>query len=434
MAVKGGLAGKLGRELIQQALYISLAVIVGVYAVALMLENVLMEQALKGEAEYYWSKVVDDASMPLPDTLNLTAYRAGAGSGIPDRYVGLQEGFHRQKTPRDTLALVTTRGQDRLVLVFEVERVHELVMLFGIIPLALALIVIYVSLYIAYRVSHRAVSPVFELADRVQRLDPADPDPGLFPTMGSQIDDDEITLLNEALSDLTARVISFSERERHFTRDASHELRTPLTVIRIAVDRLFRAQLNQQERETLARIMKSTKDMEELTSAFLLLARDSDQGLAESWVSLVEVVRGEAERAQLINPQSTIELKIVQESDWYISAPEKVIESVIGNLIRNALAYTDAGQVTVFVCPGSIIIEDTGPGMAPDEVEQIFQPYYRNQRQRGGFGVGLTIVKRLTDRFGWPVEIRSELGMGTRVSLEFPKGREIPPEPDFASV
>ncbi|MBT8047723.1 MAG: HAMP domain-containing histidine kinase [Xanthomonadales bacterium] len=424
MAVERGLTRRLGRELLLQAVYISLAVLVGVFVAAQLMENLLIEQALQGEADYYWHREEAIPGGPLPDTKNMTAYRQGYGVGVPADLAGLDDGFHRSADPRETLTLVTTRNGERLFLVFEVEQVGNLVMMFGVIPLAFALIVIYLSTYSAYRVSRRAVSPLVLLAKQVQQLDPAEPDAKLFQVDPAFEADDEIRVLFEALQDLVNRVLQFSERERRFTRDTSHELRTPLTVIKMAVDRLLRdGDLSEDKIQVLQRVKNSARDMEELTTAFLLLARESGQGLAADWVCVNDVVAAELERARIINPDSEINVSVDESCRLMVQAPEKVVESVVGNLLRNAFAYTDAGQVTVQIQPRNVTIEDTGPGMKPSEVEQVFQPYFRNQRQRGGFGVGLTIVKRLTDRFGWPIEIESEPARGTRISLEFPAAR-----------
>ena len=287
--------------------------------------------------------------------------------------------------------------------------------------LALALTVIYLSLFSAYRVSRRAVSPLVDLAKRVERLDPARPDATLFGESSGYQDDDEARILAEALEDLVNRVTAFTERERRFTRDASHELRTPLTVIGIATERLLRKPgLDDSSRESLLRIKNSARDMEQLTSAFLLLARESNSDLERELVSVNDLVRAELDRAKVINPDSSVEHRVEEQCQLLVNAPGKVVESVIGNLLRNALAYTDEGTVSVHISPGRVVIEDTGPGMASEEVEQLFQPYFRGKRRRGGFGVGLTIVKRLTDRFEWPVSIDSEPGKGTRVTVSFP--------------
>jgi hypothetical protein len=75
---------RLGRDLILQALLISLAVIVGVFVATRLVEDVLIEQALEGEAEHYWQRDAKSPGAALPDTLNLTAYREGMDNGIPD--------------------------------------------------------------------------------------------------------------------------------------------------------------------------------------------------------------------------------------------------------------------------------------------------------------------------------------------------------------
>jgi signal transduction histidine kinase len=425
MTPERGLTRRLGRELLLQAVYISVAVIVGVYVVAVLLEDVLIEQALEGEAEYYWQRVAEQPDAVLPDTLNLTAYREGLGQGVPTELAQLGDGFHKRSSPRETLTFITTRDGHRLYLVFESGQVNELVTTFGVVPLALALTVIYLALFSAYRVSRRAVSPLVDLARRVQRLDPTRPDAQLFSEASSYHEDEETRVLAEALQELVSRVTEFTERERRFTRDASHELRTPLTVISIAADKLLRQPgLDDSSRESLERIKGSARDMEKLTAAFLLLARESNSALVRDLVSVNEMVRHELDRAQLINPDSPVTLEIEEQCQLLVPAPEKVLESMVGNLLRNALAYTDRGQVKVIIAPGSVVIEDTGPGMEPEQVEQLFQPFYRGQRQRGGYGVGLTIVKRLSDRFGWPVHIESEPGRGTRVRVEFPDAHE----------
>jgi len=192
----------------------------------------------------------------------------------------------------------------------------------------------------------------------------------------------------------------------------------------MAADRLRREpSLAPESIESLQRIRKSADDMERLTSAFLLLARESKESVQKEWISVNDVVEAELERMRIVHEESGIESAIIEDVRLMVLAPEKVVESVVGNLLRNAFAYTDEGSVTVTVRGRSVIIDDTGPGMDPDALEQVFKPFFRNERQRGGFGVGLTIVKRMSDRFGWTVEIESEPNRGTRVTVTFPDAR-----------
>lgn len=419
-----GLTRRLGRELLRQAVYISIAVLVSMFVAGLLIEDVLIKQALEGEAEYYWERVGRSGSDALPDTRNLTVFREGLGAGIPPGLAGLEKGFHRRDKPREVIIFVSEHGGEVAYLVFEAEQVDELVFLFGFVPLALALIVIYLSTYLAYRVSRRAVSPLVSLAQSVQKLDPAEPDPAQLRFDPELETDDEIRVLSSALEDLVVRIGEFTERERHFTRDASHELRTPLTVIKMALDRLDRdTGIDESSRATLQRIRNSADDMESLTKAFLLLAREMDQGLAREWVCVNDVAAHELERARMVIPNSDLGTRIEQDNRIMVFAPEKIVESVIGNLVRNAVTYTDSGEVCIRISGQTVTIEDTGPGMEAKEVSKVFKPFVQRQRPRGGFGVGLTIVKRLTDRFGWPVEMESEPGSGTRVSVSFPRSK-----------
>ena len=419
-----GLTRRLARELLRQAFYISLAVLVSMFVAGKLIEDVLIKQALQGEADYYWNRAHQYGVRDLPDTQNLTIYREGFAEGIPSELAGLEPGFYNRDEPREVNIYVSQRGAERIVLVFEAEQVNELVFLFGIIPLAIALVVIYLSTYMAYRVSRRAVSPVVRLAHSVQALDPASPDPEQLRSDPDLETDEEIRILASALEDLVVRIGEFAERERRFTRDASHELRTPLTVIKMAVDRLARdPAISGKSRETLQRIRGSANDMEHLTQAFLLLARETDQGLSRTWVSVNEVVEMELERTRMITTNEHVSARVEQDNILFVHAPERIVESVIGNLLRNAVAYTEEGEVRVSISGDTVTIEDTGPGMEQGQIEEVFKPFVSRQRQRGGFGVGLTIVKRLTDRFGWDVTINSESGRGTHASVRFPKSK-----------
>ncbi|MEJ2603001.1 MAG: HAMP domain-containing sensor histidine kinase [Gammaproteobacteria bacterium] len=412
---------RLSRDFLLQAIYISIAAVLGVIAVAIVLERVVSREALRGEAEYYAERLASDPAAALPDTRNLTGYRAS--TGVPEDLRSLGPGFHTlPDSPGFGLVHVSDIGDDRLYLGFDNRSVRELVLAFGIVPLAAVLVVLYVALYSAYRVSRRAVSPVIALADQVRSLDPSDPDRNVFTLETPQ--DEDIRVLSEALNDFSERLGAFAEREKDFTRDASHELRSPLTIIRMAADTLeLNPSLNDSARMNVARIRQAAEDMEELTNAFLLLARQSNEDLPDEYVLVNEVAAEEVERTRLLTGAKSVEIGMEAGNELVVAAAPKVLGSVIGNLLRNGLRYTDEGRVTAIIDGDTVTIADTGPGIAEDQVEKILSSSYRGappSRSRGGHGVGLTIVKRLCERFGWPLGIQSELGVGTRVSIRFP--------------
>jgi len=426
MPIEGGLKRRISRTFLLQAAAISLAAVVSVYLAATVIKHVLVTEALRLEAEYFWQRRAGDPAFALPDTRNLAGHlsRVGGESQLPEGLRDLGDGFHEVPSGAGfTTVYVSTRDDQRLYLVFDGERVNELAAYFGVLPLIIVLVVLYLSVWLAYRASHRAVSPVTWLAREVNRLDPDAPNAEPFAAQHLPVDaDEEVRVLAAALAGLAKRLDAFVERERNFTRDASHELRTPLTVLRVAADTLMeRDDLPAPARQTVQRIKRSTRDMEDLVEAFLLLAREGETGLDVKRVCVNDVVDAELEQLKLISADKPLQVALRSDCRLWVRGPDQALSSLIGNLLRNAFSYTDAGYISVHIGPKLVVIEDSGVGMNAQGVEQAFEPFFRGQpSRRGGHGVGLTIVRRFSDRFHWPVSIDSRPGVGTRVRVEFP--------------
>jgi signal transduction histidine kinase len=421
-----GLRARLGRAFLLQAAFIGAAAVVGVFLASLLLEGVLIRQALREEAAHFWSQRERDRAFPLPGTLNLTGYL----DTVPPALAGLSTGYHERVIGGvENVVYVSDRDGQRLYLVFDRSGVGRLAAVFGLLPLAMVLLVLYLTTWLAFRASRRAFSPVIALARQVRELDPASPDPArLDPARLPRDADDEVLELADALARYAQRLNEFMERERNFTRDASHELRSPLTVIQMASGMLEAdAGLSDASRRSVARIERAARDMEELTSAFLLLARESQTALPLEPTCVNDVLAEELERARLLAAGKSVDSSLRATHRLHVDAPEKVLAVLLGNLLRNAFSYTDAGEVTVDVDAESVVIRDTGVGIAPGQVDAMYQPFVRGDSgRRGGHGVGLTIVRRLSDRFGWPVTIDSSPGVGTRVEIRFPQARSEP--------
>jgi signal transduction histidine kinase len=120
-----------------------------------------------------------------------------------------------------------------------------------------------------------------------------------------------------------------------------------------------------------------------------------------------------------------VELLIEEHAAFSLHGSPRVLRVILSNLIRNACAYTDRGSVVVRIHDDHVCVEDTGCGMTPDELDRAFDPFFRGGlRKEGGQGVGLTIVRRLSARFGWPVTLESEAGKGTCARVRFPTAIE----------
>jgi len=426
-----GIRSKIGSAFILQAAAISCATILGVYAAAMVLKDGLIKRALREESTHYVARLDADRNANVPDTYNMRGFlaRPDQVDPVPEHLRVLSPGYHAlSRRFGDRLVFVSDSLHGRLYLIFNQEHVNLLAFFYGFLPLTVVLLIIYLSTWLTYRLSKRAVSPVVWLANEVRALDPKSPDvQALNPDRVPADVDGEVQVLAEALYIFAERNREFLERERTFTRDASHELRSPLTVIKMAADVLLaEEELDARQERIVLRIKRSSREMESLIEAFLILARESERGLPEEEFVVNQVAAEELDRAEHILGDKPVELKLEELAHFSVRAAPKVVAIMVANLIRNACSYTDKGRVTVTVGPDFIRVADTGMGMTESDLENIFKAFFRAKgAPRGGHGVGLTIVKRLSDRFNWPVDIESRLGIGTTVTIHFPDAVQV---------
>ena len=427
MAEGSGILSKITRAFLFQGVLIAIAAILGVFFAKLVIEEILIENAVLEENEYFWKHYRNNHEFPLPDTKNLTGYfEPSLMPAVVQRSLPEHPGFYEYDNDGDPLVLyISEQNQKRLYLLYYRGQVDTLVLYYGLFPLLTVLVLLYLALWLTYRLSHRTVSPIIHLADQINKVDFSNKDLKLNIEQPMLASDDEIQVLSDAIVHLGERLNEFIARERNFTRDASHELRSPLTVINIAADMLLSEQeLSKPAKNSVNRIKRAIADMEQLTDVFLMLARENDQALNRDRVDIRDVLDEEVERARLVNTNKAVAIDYQSANGLMLLGSKMVLTVLFGNLIRNAMLYTENGQVSVRLDGNSVSIEDSGRGMPQQQIESMFKPYQRGENPgASGFGIGLAIVKRLSDRFNWPINVASELGAGTTIRLEFPDAK-----------
>ena len=423
---------RLWRAFVLQLALISATAVVGVYLAEFAIREILIVSALQKEADYFWARRTIEGDTAAPNTHALIGYIFDVDQPklIPEEFIGLSAGIHElDSTVGKRVVHVSQEQNERLFLIFDADNVRELATYFGIAPLALMLIVLYCSAWFAYRLARRAVSPVIQLAREVRNLN-VETEQKLrlqsFHDNGSA--DEEAKILSRALNHLIDRVNNFLDRERTFTREASHELRSPLTVIRASSDVLLkRDDLSPPTRSFVEKISRAGRDMEELSQALLLLARENEVGPEQQQVIVNEIVEQEISKAELIYRDKQLKIAFKQNHTLYLRGSGKMLGLVFGNLIRNACAYTERGGVNITIGDKYVEIADSGIGIANKDLKAVFQPYFRIEKSvESGHGIGLSLVKRLTDRFGWPLTLNSEEGVGTTVRVSLPLSHVSP--------
>lgn len=161
--------------------------------------------------------------------------------------------------------------------------------------------------------------------------------------------------------------------------------------------------------------------MERLSEVFLLLAREDAKALSKEFITLNDILEEEIERGYIIKGSKALTLELEQNNEIRLTASDTVLSVIFGNLIRNAINHTDSGIIRVIVNGQQVIVSDEGRGMEKADLDQAFKAFHRGSNvNASGFGIGLTIVKRLIDRFDWSISVTSEPGRGTRFKLLFP--------------
>ncbi len=405
--MRHGLPRKLRIAFILQAVMVSLAIVLGVYLISAVIKHSLMNTALQEEAAHFWELYSASTAQPPPNTHNLRGYLVVKGHSnlvLPENLRDLRPGFHELKDD-DLLVLVDEQPAGRLYLVFLRSQAERLAYYFGTVPIIMTLVAIYLVSWLTYRASKRLVSPVSWLARQVAEWDPRRPD---------------VSTLAAALHGLAQRVTAHVARERDFTRDASHELRTPLTVIRVASDMAMAEDSPPRVARALQRIQRAGRDMEAVIDAFLILAREAEVEPQSEDFDVADIVMDEAENARALLLNKPVDLEVTLHARPRLHAPPRVFQVVVSNLLRNACSYTDRGRIDVILEPDRVIVRDTGIGMSAESMVRVFEPFYRADPSRPqGSGLGLSIVSRLCDRFGWKIELDSELGRGTTATIRF---------------
>lgn len=429
-----GLRARLGRLFAVQLTVIGTATLIGIYITQLVVEDLLTRQALAAEAEHYWRERDADTGHALPNTANLRGYLAARYSGavdtrgLPPELHDELPGFRRIRVNNvSRLMHVSDRVDARLYLVFEADQVSDLAFYFGTVPLSIVLLLIYGLLFVAYRWSQAALSPIVRLARQLESMTHLQA--GSEPFEGFDFDalrrdaDAEVAVLIDALEHFAERLSAAVERERTFTRDAGHELRTPLAVFKGSLDLLDRNKERPgRETEALARMRRTADEMESLLETLLLLARKESAINDEQRVPLKQLLLEEIDALQALTRQRGNVIEIRGDEGSGVGAPATVLHIVLGNLLRNAVAYTDGGRIDVEFSQQGVRIRDTGIGMSREELANMFEPFYRAEASRGarkGHGLGLSIVRRLAKQYGWSLKAHSQPGQGTSVELRF---------------
>ena len=157
-----------------------------------------------------------------------------------------------------------------------------------------------------------------------------------------------------------------------------------------------------------------------MASVLLRLAR-SPQRLEATPQSVAELAQYEAARCQPLVAGKPVILRYLDGADFTVHGSRELLQAAIGNLLRNACAYTEQGEVVLRLEQRSVVVEDTGPGLPPAAMARLSgEPVPENDGASSGTGLGLGLVQRICAHIGAKLHVRQREGGGTRFDISFP--------------
>ncbi|MFW6124248.1 MAG: sensor histidine kinase [Acidobacteriota bacterium] len=274
----------------------------------------------------------------------------------------------------------------------------------------------------------KAIQPVMNVAQTANQITTDD----LSHRIDTQKRRDEIGVLVETFNEMISRLDRSVKEIKQFSGDVSHELRTPLTNIRGEIEVILRKERGKEAyKKALKSALEETYHMEKIIEDLLLLSRTESlkrENLSEK-VQLDEILLSVYERYEPIANKKNINLDIKKISSLVIKGQRALLERMFSNLVDNAVRYTKSGgriELSLYKKDeaGVLIISDTGIGIPKDSIPYIFDRFYVVEKsrfkERGGVGLGLSIIKRVADIHGAFVNVRSEIDKGTEFEIRFP--------------
>lgn len=277
------------------------------------------------------------------------------------------------------------------------------------------------------RISRRALRPITEIAETARRLSASN----LSERIAVHGAKNELLDLSDVLNDMLDRIESAYNTQKQFVSDASHELRTPISVIQGYADMLDRWGKTDPEvrDESIAAIRSEAAGMKELVEQLLFIARHDSRGNQYEKIYFdASELAGEALRdTRLIAGK-----RIVTHGDMHraiVFGDRAALKQALRIFIDNAIKYTPEGGTVTISCRKEekfcrITVADTGMGVAEDELNRIFERFYRADQARSvradGHGLGLSIARIIIRAHDGRIEVQSKKNVGSRFHILLP--------------
>ena len=346
-------------------------------------------------------------------------------TNMPEHVRDLPQGIHDVTYDnRDYRVLVEHTGNTRYIIQFDDTNLHKRERDFVRLVLLCSAIILIIAFIIGWGISHRIIHPIRQLAYQIMAFKNQ---PGESLDL-SEFGDDEIGVLARKLQHYHDQLQQLLLREKEFASNVSHELRTPVTSISLAAEVLAtKTDLSDIDNARIQRIQRAVGEISELIETFLILAQINNTSSQYNDVYQMEpIVRKVIEQQRVWLGNKPVKVLVEENEPLEICAHSGILSVLVANLVRNAFRYTEQGSIKVSITRDQLTVLDTGVGIDMATQAQIFKDYVKiNSGDTNRVGLGLTIVQRICERYGWTVSFESKKNHGSKFTVLFNSQEEF---------
>lgn len=220
-------------------------------------------------------------------------------------------------------------------------------------------------------------------------------------------------------------VLKAQRSKDEFIANVTHEMNTPLTSVKGFAELLASGSLKEEQaKKAAATVLAQSERLSNLVAQMINYSEIDSDELPLYEVNASAVVKELLETlAPAISERSLVLLTNINDNVTLLSRRERIVE-IVGNLIRNAIRYNkDGGSIAVLLTEKQLEVSDTGIGISEEDLPRIFDRFFTADKshggKNGGFGLGLSVVRKLCEKAGWNLTVKSKLGKGTTFTVAF---------------
>lgn len=303
------------------------------------------------------------------------------------------------------------------------------------------LLLVLVILWESRKDNRRIFKPISNLTEMARNLTVTNLHRERLPVRGTE---KELRELTQVFNEMLDRLELSYESQKQFVSNASHELRTPIAVIQGYSRMLSRWGASDKEilNEAVEAISEESKAMQELVEKLLFLSRHDRKTLKvqKEWFSMGTVVEEMLKETRMVTKNREIRASLIQNVSVY--GDDQLLKQAIRVLIDNAIKYSEDGDSITIGCENRngncvLTVTDTGRGMKKEDVDHMFERFYRSDDVRGkvdGHGLGLSIARLIILAHAGTIKIRTQYTVGTSFTITLPRQRMAPRKPEPKDV